>query len=121
MSTLLRGATLVEIEPPLVERADLRIDRGKIVARATSLEPEPSDEVTDASGRVVMPGLVSAHHHLHAVLLRGLPRERVGFARSQAVLEQVEDALSLDDAQAAAAASGLEGLCSGTITVFALH
>lgn len=121
MSTLLRGATLVEIEPPLVERADLRIDRGKIVARATSLEPEPSDEVTDASGRVVMPGLVSAHHHLHAVLLRGLPRERVGFARSQAVLEQVEDALSLDDAQAAAAASGLEGLCSGTTTVFALH
>lgn len=121
MTTLLRGATLVDLDPPLVERADLRIDRGKIVARAQQLEPGPTDEVTELSGRLVMPGLVSAHHHLHAVMLRGLARTFSGYAHAQQLLERIEDALTLDDVQAAAAASGLEGLRAGTTTVFALH
>ncbi len=121
MTTLLRGATLLELDPPLVERADLRIEKGKIAARGASLEPLPTDEVTELSGRLVMPGLVSAHHHLHGVLLRGLARGFAGFGKAQALLEHLEDALSLDDVQAAAAASGLEGLCAGTTTVFALH
>lgn len=120
MTTLLKGATLIEIEPPSVERADLRIDKGKIVARGASLEPLPSDEVTELNGRLVMPGLVSAHHHLHAGLARGLPRG-AGFIEGLALLEQIEGALSLDDVQASAAVGGLEGLCAGTTTVFALH
>lgn len=120
MTTLLKGATLVEIEPPAVERADLRVERGKIVARAASLEPLPTDEVTELSGRLVMPGLVSAHHHLHAGLLRGLQRAG-GFAEESALLTRIENALSLDDVQASAAVGGLEGLCAGTTTVFALH
>lgn len=121
MSTLLRGATLVEIEPPSVERADLRIEKGKITARGSSLEPLPNEEVTDLSGRLVMPGLVSAHHHLHGSLLRGLTRAQSGFAAEQALFERVEEALSLDDIQAFASSGGLEGLCSGTTTVFAVH
>lgn len=104
-----------------MERADLRIDKGRIIARATSLEPQANEEITDLSGRVVMPGLVSAHHHLHAGLLRGLPRQVTGFIAEQTLLEQLENALSLDDVQAAAAVGGLEGLCAGTTTVFALH
>lgn len=104
-----------------MERADLRIDKGRIVARATALEPQPNEEITDLTGRVVMPGLVSAHHHLHAGLLRGLPRQATGFIAEQTLLEQLENALSLDDVQAAAAVGGLEGLCAGTTTVFALH
>jgi cytosine/adenosine deaminase-related metal-dependent hydrolase len=121
VSTLLRGATLVEIEPPTVERADLRIEKGKVTARGPALEPLPNEEVTDLSGRVVMPGLVSAHHHLHGSLLRGLVRGQSGFAAEQALFERVEEALSLDDIQAFAASGGLEGLCSGTTTVFAVH
>lgn len=120
VTTLLKGATLIEIEPPSVERADLRIDKGKIVARSTSLEPQPSEEVTDLTGRLVMPGLVSAHHHLHGGLSRGLSRGG-GFIEELGLLAQIEGALSLDDVQATAAVGGLEGLCSGTTTVFALH
>jgi cytosine/adenosine deaminase-related metal-dependent hydrolase len=118
---LLRGATLVEFEPALVERGDLRVDKGRIIARGTSLEPLPEDEVTDLTGRIVMPGLVSAHHHLHASFLRGLVRRQSGFALEQALLEQIEDALSLDDVRAAAAMGALEGLCAGTTTIFNLH
>jgi cytosine/adenosine deaminase-related metal-dependent hydrolase len=121
VTTLLKGATLVEMEPPSVERGDLRIDKGRIVARGTALEALPNEETTDLSGRVVMPGLVSAHHHLHAGLLRGLSRPAAGFVGEQATLERLEDALSLDDVQAAAAVGGLEGLCAGTTTVFNLH
>ncbi len=121
MSTLLTGGTLVEIEPATVERGDLRVEHGRVIARAPSLSPLPEEEVVDLTGRLVMPGLVSGHHHLHASLLRGFPREKQGFADEAALLERLEGALTLDDVQAAAAAGGLEGLCSGTTTVFNLH
>jgi cytosine/adenosine deaminase-related metal-dependent hydrolase len=121
VTTLLKGATLVEVEPPVVERGDVRVDKGRIVARGTSLEPLPNEETIDLAGRIVLPGLVSAHHHLHAVFLRGLSRAQTGFAAEQALLERLEASMSLDDVQAAAAVGGLEGLCAGTTTVFNLH
>jgi cytosine/adenosine deaminase-related metal-dependent hydrolase len=120
VTTLLKGATVIEVEPPSVERADLRVEKGKIVARAASLERLPTEEVTDLQGRLVMPGFVSAHHHLHCGLTRGLARSE-GFVEAMASLERIEGALSLDDVQASAAVGGLEGLCAGTTTVFAVH
>lgn len=121
MATVLKGATLVEFEPAAVEVAELRIDGGRIVARGSALAPQPNDEVIDVTGRLVLPGLVSAHHHLHAVLLRGARRVGGGFSAEQAALRALEAALDGDGAQAAAAASGLEGLLSGTTTVFGVH
>lgn len=48
-------------------RADLRIAGGVVTHLAPFLEGEPADEVLDATGQLVMPGLHD--HHLH---LRGL-------------------------------------------------
>lgn len=121
VSTLLKGATLVEIEPPSVESADVRIERGKITARAPTLEALPGEEVTDLSGRYVLPGFVSAHHHLHASLLRGHPRASSGFVEEQDLFARLERALAADDIRAAAAFGSLEGLNAGTTTIFALH
>ena len=116
MGTVLKGARLVEVEPASVETADLRIHGGRIVARG-QVTPEPGDEVIDLDGHWVMPGLVSAQHHLYSTLFRGLPRES-GFENEQTALQRLQGALALDDLQAAAAAGGLEGLMSGTTTVF---
>jgi cytosine/adenosine deaminase-related metal-dependent hydrolase len=119
--TLLKAATLIEFEPASAEVGDLRIAHGKIVARGPSLTPEPTDEVIDLSGRIIMPGLVSAYHHLHAIAARGLKPRGTGFAGARATLEAVEDQLTLDDLTAFAAVGGLEGLLAGTTTLFDVH
>ncbi|MGV3624169.1 MAG: amidohydrolase family protein [Archangium sp.] len=118
MATLLRGATIVDVEPANVEQADLRIEGDRIVERAPSLEPKPGDEVIELKGKLLFPGLVSAQHHLHATLLRGLARSAPGYAAELALRQTLEETIDGDELEAAATAGGLEGLFSGTTTVF---
>ena len=54
------GGTVVTLDPPAVERRDVLL----------GAEPRRS---LDASGCLVMPGLVIAHTHLYAALARGMP------------------------------------------------
>lgn len=109
MGTILKGATLVDLEPASVERADLRIDGPSITARAPSLEAQEGDEVIDLSGHLILPGMVSAHHRLSARFARGLGRP---FGRAA-----LEDALDGDAVELAASAGALEALQAGTTTV----
>ena len=118
MATVLKGGTVVDLEPRGVEVADLRIEGDHIVDRATALEPRPADEVIDVRGKVIFPGLVSAHHRFYATLLRGAPRVGTGFGAEQTALHRLEDVLDGDQLEAASTAGGLEGLLSGTTTVF---
>lgn len=118
VATVLKGGTVVDLEPALVEAADLRIEGDRIVDRATALEPRPDDEVIDVRGKVLFPGLVSAHHHLYATLLRGAPRLGPGFQAETHALHRLEDQLDGDQLEAASTAGGLEGLLAGTTTVF---
>lgn len=118
MATVLKGGTVVDLEPASVEVADLRIEGDQIVDRATALEPKPEDEVIDVRGKVLFPGLVSAHHHFYATLLRGAPRAGIGFGAETDALNKLEDVVDGDQLEAAATAGGLEGLLSGTTTVF---
>ncbi|MBI1745659.1 MAG: putative aminohydrolase SsnA [Acidobacteria bacterium] len=70
---LLKGGQLVELWPPSLAKADLRIEHGLIVARAASLRPRAGDKVLDLKGKIVMPGMVCAHTHLYSALARGMP------------------------------------------------
>ncbi|WP_163871006.1 amidohydrolase family protein [Myxococcus eversor] len=123
MGTVLKGGFVVELEPAVVERVDLRVEGERIVARGPDLTPHPDDEVVALSGKLVFPGLVSAHHRLHAVLGRGMPN--TAMETYQDILEKVlwpyEDALDLDAVQVAGCAGGLEALQCGTTTVCNLH
>ncbi len=121
LATVLKGGTLIELEPATVEVASLRIDEGRIVARGPTVEEHPGDEVLSLDGKLVMPGLVSAHHYLHSTFLRGAPRAGEGFSAESELMRKLEDALDLDDTEAAAASSAVEGLLSGVTTVFNLH
>ena len=51
--------------------ADLLVE-GKTVAALGPSLTEAADEVVDASGRVIVPGMINTHHHLYQVLTRNL-------------------------------------------------
>jgi putative selenium metabolism protein SsnA len=70
---LLKNATLVELDPVSLEKADLRLNHGKIVARAKKLKKRPSETVLDLDGKLILPGWVCAHTHLYSALSRGMP------------------------------------------------
>src|SRR5947209_5361937 len=63
MSYLLKSATVVTLDPPSVELADLRIVAGRIVERGSHLDPLPENAVIDLTGKLIMPGMVCAHTH----------------------------------------------------------
>ena len=117
---MLKGGTLVELEPASVEVGCLRIEHGQIVQRGAVVDEGPGDEVLYLGGKLVMAGLVSAHHYLHAALMRGLQRSG-GFGAESEALHKLEAALQPDDIEVAAAAGAVEGLLSGVTTVFNLH
>src|SRR5712691_10916380 len=56
-------------------RADILIDDGNIVAVGPDLAAPPTADVIDASGRLVVPGLINAHYHSHDTLCRGMFEE----------------------------------------------
>ena len=39
----------------------------------TSSMPEKADEILDASGHIILPGLVNTHHHFYQTLTRVVP------------------------------------------------
>ncbi|QPM88817.1 amidohydrolase family protein [Pseudooceanicola algae] len=51
----------------------IRIEGGKITEMG-ALTPRPGEEVLDATGCVVIPGLVNTHHHLNQSLLKAVPK-----------------------------------------------
>jgi putative selenium metabolism protein SsnA len=73
MGTVFRNATLAELDPPRVERGDLRQDGGRIVAIEPGVAAAANDEVVDCGGAVLMPGLVNGHTHLYSALAAGMP------------------------------------------------
>jgi cytosine/adenosine deaminase-related metal-dependent hydrolase len=71
-----RDADLILIDPRTVAEGDLRIADGVVTAAPlTELAADVSEEL-DASGCVVTPGLVNAHHHLLQSAFRTLPGTR---------------------------------------------
>jgi putative selenium metabolism protein SsnA len=70
---LLKDGTVASLDPPGVERADLRVDEDRIVERGSALRPGPGEGVIDLGGALVLPGLVNAHTHLYSALARGMP------------------------------------------------
>ncbi|MGP4669546.1 amidohydrolase family protein [Agrobacterium pusense] len=63
--TLFKGATIITMDSavPNLECGDVLVEGTRIAEIASSLSVEDA-EVIDASGKIIMPGLVDAHHHM---------------------------------------------------------
>lgn len=71
MKRLIRGGTLVTVSPTFeILTADLLVD-GDRIAAIGDLSDLQADEVIEAAGRVVIPGLIQTHIHLCQTLFRG--------------------------------------------------
>jgi 5-methylthioadenosine/S-adenosylhomocysteine deaminase len=81
-----------------------------------------SAEVLNASGCIVMPGIVCSHSHLYAMLLRGAPLRIAPPSNFAQILERIwwpmDEALSFDDAYASALVASVEFAKVG-VTTFA--
>jgi cytosine/adenosine deaminase-related metal-dependent hydrolase len=74
---LIRGGQVYDHDgdvhhPPV---ADILIENDRIAAVGPRLATEGNVEIIEASGRLVVPGLINAHYHSHDTLCRGLFEE----------------------------------------------
>ena len=72
MLTLVRGGHVLASSGVGVEPADVLIEGARIRAVGPQLTAPADARVVDATGRLVLPGLVNAHTHAHNALLKGL-------------------------------------------------
>jgi 5-methylthioadenosine/S-adenosylhomocysteine deaminase len=77
-SLAIRGATVVTMDPlHTVVEADVLVDGdGRIAALTAGHDRAPAERSIDATGQVIVPGLVQAHLHLCQTLFRGLAEDR---------------------------------------------
>jgi len=124
---LVKGGTAVTMDERrrVVHDSAVAIEDGRIVAVGPS-DSVPrgfaADEVIDAKGCLVMPGLICSHTHLYGVALRGSSlgiRPPSDFVQIlQRIWWPVDELLTNADAYATALAAGAESLLNGT-TCFA--
>src|SRR5262245_49761278 len=72
MALLLRGGQLLRGQPPALAAGDVLVEGERIAAAGPNLARPAGVEEIDATGCLVLPGLVNAHTHGHNNLLRGL-------------------------------------------------
>ena len=72
----IKNGRIVTVTAGTVEKGTVLVEGGKIVDLGAKVKAPRGAEVVDASGKVVMPGLVEAHCHV------GIYEERVGWAGS---------------------------------------
>jgi cytosine/adenosine deaminase-related metal-dependent hydrolase len=69
--TLFKGGTVITMDAAIPDLAigDVMVEGDRIVAVGPNLQPVGT-EVIDASGTIVMPGLIDAHHHMWLGVVR---------------------------------------------------
>jgi 5-methylthioadenosine/S-adenosylhomocysteine deaminase len=109
----------------ILEDQSVAIKNGHIdeIGKAADLKRKyASAEVIDASGRIVMPGIICSHSHLYGILLRGAVLRTVPPSDFTQILQRiwwpVDEALTFEDAYASALVASVEFAKAG-VTTFA--
>ena len=120
---LVKGGTMVTMDPKrrVIQEATVAVEDGEIVAVGPLggvVRGFSPDDVIDAKGCIVMPGLICSHTHLYGVALRGAALGVKAPSDFLQILQRiwwpVDEALTNDDAYATTLAAGVESLMNGT-------
>ncbi|MEM3420902.1 MAG: amidohydrolase family protein [Candidatus Hadarchaeum sp.] len=107
----------------IIAEGSIAIDEGRIVSvkKGSTTKSKP-EEMIDARGKIVMPGLICSHTHLYGMLLRAAPLRIEPPTDFSQILQRVwwpmDEAMTKEDAYASALISCLEFIKTGT-TLFA--
>ena len=105
----------------VIEDAGVAVVDGKVAAVGPLEDVSKgfgADEIIDAKGCIVMPGLICSHTHLYGIALRGSALNIEPPSDFLQILQRVwwpvDEALTNEDAYATTLAAGLESLINGT-------
>lgn len=124
---LISGGTIISFDPdaPVLENHSILVEGDRIVEIApTSNYSRRKLERIDASGAVVMPGLINAHHHFYSTLVRGLGKAAPSkdFAEVlQNLWWRLDKKLCLDDVYLSAQVSIFDAIRHGCTTIIDHH
>jgi putative selenium metabolism protein SsnA len=124
---LIPNGTLITFGSPcrVLEGQALLIEDGRIAKIGPKADIQgPFDQVLDARGQLVMPGLVNAHMHFYSTLVRGLGKAEPS-ASFQEVLDnlwwRLDRKLTLDDVEMSAQFIMMDAVRKGTTTLVDHH
>lgn len=124
---LIKNGIVVTMDPNrrILERHSLAIDDGRVVeiGKTEDLQRRHSNvESVDATGQIVMPGLVCSHSHLYGMLLRGASLSVEPPSDFTQILQRIwwplDETMNYGDAYASALVATVEFAKSG-VTMFA--
>src|SRR4029077_13227184 len=125
MGTVFRNATLVQLDPPMVVRGDLRQEGGRIAAIGDAVAAEAKDETVDCGGAVLMPGMVNGHTHLYSALAAGMPAPPKTPTNFHEILKYIwwrlDRAHTLESVRASGVIGALAAVRCGTTTFIDHH
>jgi putative selenium metabolism protein SsnA len=122
---ILRNAQALTLSPVSIGRTDIRVQDGRVAARAKSLRPLEGEETVDLSGKLIMPGMVNAHTHLYSALARGMPAPNRSPRNFLQILKKVwwklDEALDEESIYYSALVGCMDAIRSGTTTLIDHH
>ncbi|MGW3622851.1 amidohydrolase family protein [Streptomyces sp. NPDC000880] len=116
---LIKSGTILSVDPDVgdLDRGDILIEDGVIVSVAPEIEADDA-EVFDATGLVVMPGLVDTHRHLWQGALRQIAVDWTLGEYLQRMLGGFGPLFTPQDVYAGNLLGSYESLEAGVTTVF---
>lgn len=105
----------------IIAQGSIAVENGRVIAVGKRIKYKGKpEEIIDAKGKIVMPGLICSHTHLYGMLLRGAPLKIEPPTDFSQILQRVwwpmDEAMTRDDAYASALISCLEFIKTGTTT-----
>lgn len=120
MKIVIKNATLIsmsEMRDRIEDKVDIQIEDDTITKIGKGLETEGVNKVIDATGKIVMPGLINTHAHVPMSIFR----ETVdGYSLQEWLTQKIwpkEDKLTREDIYNASLLSFLEMIKTGTTTI----
>jgi 5-methylthioadenosine/S-adenosylhomocysteine deaminase len=103
------------------ERVRLRVEDGRIAKLGPRIRPRDGDEVIDAEGMAVVPGLVNGHTHAAMTLFRGHGDDLPLMDWLQTVIWPVEARIGPEDTYWGTRLACVEMIRTGTVRIWDLY